>query len=78
MNSNAGKAEVHLSVELGDAPPVASHGYFQRFRDLQARQHRREKRAKAREASEKQGIVSQNVAEEATATREREDTRVTK
>ena len=25
--------EEHLSVEHGDAPPVASHGYFHRSRD---------------------------------------------
>ena len=68
LKSNGGKAEVHLSVELGDAPPVASHGYFQQSRDGPSRQRRRETRAKAREASEKEGIVSQKVAEEATAT----------
>ena len=41
-----------------------------------ARQRRREKRAKAREASEKEGIVSQKVAEGAADARESEDTEV--
>ena len=42
---------MQLSVELGDAPPVISHGNFPRSRDGPARQRRREKRAKTREAA---------------------------
>ena len=35
---NAGKAKVHLNVELGNAPPMVSHSYLSRSRDGPARQ----------------------------------------
>ena len=47
--SSAGKAQVELSVELGEATPVAAHGSHQKMHNLSrngpARQRRREKRA---------------------------------
>ena len=50
MTSSAGKAEVHLSVELDDAPLVT----LLRSRNGPARKRRREKRAAACEAVEKE------------------------
>ena len=44
LKSNEGKAEAHLSVELGDAPVI------QRSRNGPSRQRRRERRAAARKA----------------------------
>ena len=53
MTSSAGKAEVHLSVELDDVPPVTLLPP-QSSRNGPARQRRREKRAAARQAAEKE------------------------
>ena len=53
MTSSAGKAEVHLSVELDDLPPVTLLPP-RSSRNGPARQRRREKRAAARQASEKE------------------------
>ena len=53
-----GRAEAHLSVELGDAPAI------QRSRNGPSRQLRRERRAAARKAAE-QANIEQTVAEEA-------------
>ena len=47
FKSNAGKAEAHLCVELGDASLVTGH--FQRPRNRPSQQRRCERRAVARE-----------------------------
>ena len=53
MTSSAGKAEVHLSVELDDVPPVTLL-HPRSSKNGPARQRRREKRAAARQAAERE------------------------
>ena len=51
IKSNAGKAEVNLSVELGEIPPPPDQQHFQRSRNGPSRQRRRLRRAAERTAS---------------------------
>ena len=72
--SSAGKAQVELSVELGEATPVAAHGSHQKMHNLSrngpARQRRREKRAAERKAA-----AGTDVAVEATKAKGKDATK---
>ena len=65
IKSNGGKAEAHLSVELGDAPAVANQ--VNQRRNGPAQQRRRERRAAAREGDKvaEEANVQPTTAEEA-------------
>jgi hypothetical protein len=67
IKSNGGKVEVHLSVELGDAPFVTSHGHIPRSKNGPSRQRRRERRAAAHAGTRaaEQANIDQDTAVEA-------------
>ena len=63
IKSIKGKAEVHLSVELGDALRVTSNGPTSQSKNIPSRQQRRVRRAAARESAKAE--EANNVAEAA-------------